>query len=186
MKLNKVSRGRFEARIRELISDDALLVSMPEPMLTVREVMWEQYGKLHKLLVEIVRRDDLCRRYMRIPGVGPVTALSVKTALDDAHRFKCSKLVGTYLGLTPRRWQSGTSIDIKGRISKQGDGERAHRVAPSQSWGKFLRVPNYGGRQLPKPDLLRRPAHDGRAVPPTASRASKIRSTERSKRPTRT
>jgi transposase len=60
---------------------------------------------------------------MGIPGVGPIAALTVKTALDNPGRFKSSKLVGAYFGLTPKRWQSGTSIDVQGRISKQGDGD---------------------------------------------------------------
>jgi transposase len=58
---------------------------------------------------------------MAIPGVGPVTALQVKTALDDPGRFSRSKTVGAYFGLTSRRWQTGTSVDIQGRISKMGD-----------------------------------------------------------------
>jgi transposase len=123
IRLGKVGRTEFEARIRERIGEDRMMLAVLEPMLKVREVMWEQYGKLHKLLVQIVARDELCRRFMGIPGVGPVTALSFKTAMDDPTRFKSSKLVGAYFGLTPRRWQSGTSIDVPGRISKQGDGD---------------------------------------------------------------
>jgi transposase len=50
-------------------------------------------------VVAIVRRDELCRRFMRIPGVGPISALAFKTAIDDPHRFRHSKTVGAYLGL---------------------------------------------------------------------------------------
>ena len=65
--------------------------------------------------------DELCRRFMEIPGVGPVTALSFATAIDDPERFRRSRDVAAYFGLTAKRWQSGTSIDVKGRISKAGD-----------------------------------------------------------------
>ena len=50
-----------------------------------------------------------------------VTALSFKSAIDDPTRFRRSRNVAAYFGLTSRRWQSGTSIDVKGRISKAGD-----------------------------------------------------------------
>lgn len=65
--------------------------------------------------------DELCRRFMAIPEVGPVTALSFSMAIDDPSRFKRSRDVAAYFGLTSKRWQSGSSIDIQGRISKAGD-----------------------------------------------------------------
>jgi transposase len=52
---------------------------------------------------------------------GPVTALSFMTAIDDPSRFRRSRDVAAYFGLTSRRWQSGSSIDVQGRISKAGD-----------------------------------------------------------------
>jgi transposase len=123
VRLNTVSRGQFEAKVRRELDADPVLQAMLDPMLKVRSVMWEQYLRLHKLVVQLVGRDELCRRFMGIPGVGPIAALTVKTALDNPGRFKSSKLVGAYFGLTPKRWQSGTSIDVQGRISKQGDGD---------------------------------------------------------------
>ncbi len=71
----------------------------------------------------MVGRDELCRRFCAIPGVGPVTALTFKAAIDDPYRFSKSKTVGAHFGLTSRRIQTGTSIDIEGHISKCGDGE---------------------------------------------------------------
>ncbi|ESY14489.1 hypothetical protein X750_30310 [Mesorhizobium sp. LNJC394B00] len=51
-------------------------------------------------------------RFMAIPGVAPVTALSFMMAIDDPALFRCSRDVAAYFGLTSRRWQSGTSIDV--------------------------------------------------------------------------
>jgi transposase len=55
-----------------------------------------------------------------IPGVGPIVALSFIATIDDAHRFRRAVDVAAYLGLTPRRHQSGET-DWTGRISKRGD-----------------------------------------------------------------
>jgi transposase len=72
-------------------------------------------------MVKYVARLELCRRFMAILGVGAVTALIFVTAIDDPSSFRRSRDVAAYFGLTSRRWQSGTSIDEQGRISKAGD-----------------------------------------------------------------
>ncbi len=90
-------------------------------MLTVRTALWTQYCKLHALVVKIVARHELALRFMQIPGVGPATALNFIATIDDPARFRRSRNVAAYFGLTLKRWQSGTSIDFQGRISKAGD-----------------------------------------------------------------
>lgn len=57
---------------------------------------------------------------MTAPGIGPITALAVVSAFDDAARFRRSSSAGAYLGLTPRRYESG-EISRNGRVSKRGD-----------------------------------------------------------------
>jgi len=112
--------GQLSA-IASRIIFDAMLAGLVEAMLRVRTALITEIARLHKLVVQFVGRDELCRRYMGIPGVGPITALTFKTAIDDPSRFKSAKLVGAYFGLTPKRWQSGETIDRQGRISKHGD-----------------------------------------------------------------
>ncbi|HLJ04937.1 MAG TPA: transposase [Acetobacteraceae bacterium] len=92
-------------------------------MLRAWAVLWEEYGRLHKLLIQVTRQDELCRRFMAIPDVGPVAALAFKTGVDEPHRFRRSKTVGAHFGLTPRRIQSGDSVDFDGHISRIGDDE---------------------------------------------------------------
>lgn len=61
------------------------------------------------------------RLLMTAPGVGPITAMAVVAAFDDADRSRKSSSAGAYLGLTPRRYESG-EISRNGRVSKLGDG----------------------------------------------------------------
>ncbi|WP_426413435.1 IS110 family transposase [Bradyrhizobium ganzhouense] len=117
-----VARGAYEARIRELIEhSDPIFVMSIQVMLDVRRALLEGYDRLHRVLLQVVQHDPVCRRLMTVPGVGPVVALSFKVGVDDPHRFARSRTVGAHFGLTPKRHQSGTSIDFEGRISKQGD-----------------------------------------------------------------
>ncbi len=120
--VGQVSRGDFEARIRELIEHaDYVFATMIETMLEVRRVVFEGHNKLHKIVLQAVQHDPVCRRLMTVPGVGPVTALTFKVGVDDPLRFSRSRTVGAHFGLTPKRHQSGESIDYEGRITKQGD-----------------------------------------------------------------
>jgi transposase len=57
---------------------------------------------------------------MTVPGVGMVTALTFRHTIDNPSRFRSASTVGAYLGLTPRRNQSG-EIDTSGKISRWGD-----------------------------------------------------------------
>jgi len=68
----------------------------------------------------MVRASGACRRLMTIPGVGQLTALAFTAAVDDPGRFRRSRDIGAYLGLVPRRYQSG-EVDYTGSISKCGD-----------------------------------------------------------------
>jgi transposase len=122
LRVGHVSRGNFEDRVRELMEHaDYVFTVMITTLLEVRRTVLEGYNKLHKILLQVVIHDPLCRRFMGVPGVGPVAALTFKVAVEDPRRFARSRTVGAYFGLTPRHHQSGTSIDFTGHISKMGD-----------------------------------------------------------------
>jgi transposase len=120
LKVGMVGAVRFEARIRELVENLPDLAALVEPLLLVRRVLREQIGILHRRLLAIVRDDEVCRRLMTVPGVGPVVALSYRTTVDVPARFRNSKAVGAVFGLTPAKYQSGEA-DWSGRISRCGD-----------------------------------------------------------------
>jgi transposase len=68
----------------------------------------------------MARASAACSRLMTIPGVGQLTALAFVAAIDDPSRIRRSRDVGAYLGLVPKRYQSG-EVDYTGGISKCGD-----------------------------------------------------------------
>jgi transposase len=120
LKVGAVGTARFEARIRELLEDAPDLAELVEPLLIVRRTLREQIGVLHRRLLAVVRKDDVCRRLMTVPGVGPVVALTYRATVDVPARFRNSRAVGAVFGLTPARHQSG-EIDRSGAISRCGD-----------------------------------------------------------------
>jgi transposase len=140
LKVGVVGTVNFEARIQELAENIPDLVVLVEPLLIVRRVLREQIGILHRRLLAIVRDDEVCRRLMTVPGVGPVVALTYRATVDVPARFRKSKAVGAVFGLTCSKYQSG-EIDRNGRISRCGDEmmrvmlyEAAQSMMRSKKW----------------------------------------------------
>src|SRR6201997_4868409 len=120
LKVGVVSGGRYEARVRELVTDFPRLAAIAEPLLSVRRVMRQQLAVLHKMVLDTVRDDPVRRRLMTTPGVGAVVALTYRATVDQPQRFVHSRAVGAHVGLTPKRYQSGET-DYEGGVSKCGD-----------------------------------------------------------------
>ena len=120
LKVGIVGKLKFEARIKQLVENLPDLALLVEPLLVVRRVLREQIAVLHRRLLSIVRDDEVCRRLMTVPGVGPVVALTFRATVDVPARFRNSRAVGAVFGLTPAKYQSG-EINRTGAISKCGD-----------------------------------------------------------------
>jgi transposase len=103
-----------------LIEDRPELEAVIKPLLAARKVIEGQIADLDRKVLKLARHDVQVRRLMTVPGIGPVTALCFKATIDDPTRFKRSRSVGAYVGLTTRRHASG-EVDWSGRISKCGD-----------------------------------------------------------------
>ncbi len=121
LKVGVAGAAKFEQRIRELVEGLPDLSELMEVLLEARRKLREQFTKLHRKLLAIVRDDTVCRRLMTIPGVGAVTALAYRATIDVPARFRTSKAVGAVLGLTPAQHQSGEMSRV-GRVSLCGDG----------------------------------------------------------------
>jgi transposase len=110
----------FHRQAEELVGGHHLLQEAVRPLLAVREVVNRQIAGLTGKLRAVARKHDVSRRLMTVPGIGPINALAFCAAIDDPGRFRRSRSVGVYFGLTPRRHSSG-EVDWAGRISKCGD-----------------------------------------------------------------
>ena len=142
----------FEQAVRKTIASDVSLEPVIGSLLEIWSSLTVQLRFYNRAVAKVARESDLCRRLMTTPGVGVLTALAFVTAIEDPNRFARSSAVGAYLGLTPRRYQSG-EVDRAGRISKCGDRmarthlfEAAHvlmtrieTTSPLQVWAHQLR-----------------------------------------------
>lgn len=120
IKLGTPSRAAFADRVRELTGADTVIMALVEPLLAIMATMLREFGRLTKQVLNIARKEQVCRRLMGVPGVGPITALAFRATIDQPDRFRRSRDVGAHLGLTPARYQSGET-DIQGKVSRCGD-----------------------------------------------------------------
>lgn len=107
-----------------------------------RGELWEELAALQQIKEQLARveekldamgaSDERIVRLQTIPSVGPRTAEMLVAAIDDPHRFKSGKEVGSYVGLTPRQFQSG-QMDRTGGISKQGH-RQLRKMLVEVSW----------------------------------------------------
>lgn len=112
--------SRFRQQAIELLADDHPLRAVVDPLLAIHEHVCREQGKLDNQVRHLAKEDETTRRLMSVPGVGVVTAVTFRHTIDDPSRFRSGALVGAYLGLTPRRRQSG-EMDLTGHVSRWGD-----------------------------------------------------------------
>jgi transposase len=142
LKVGRTTAKRFAGRIAELVAGHATLQVVAASLLAVHAVLLREFKAFEKRVRTMAREDERTRLLMSAPGVGPIVGLTYVAAIDDPTRFKSSKGVGAYFGLTPRKHQSGEK-DVTGAISKVGDASA--RAALYEAAHIILAMPVKGG-----------------------------------------
>ena len=140
--------GKFDEAARAACRDDDLLSACVNALLEALAAIEAQIAALDKLAWARGQTSKPCWHLMSVPCVGPITALAFVAAIEDPNRFRHSRDVGAYLGLTPRRYQSGDR-DIAGAISKQGDAMARHYLYEAanyllNTWGGRSALKSWG------------------------------------------
>lgn len=118
-RLAKCSSDSFAKRCAEHVPTD--LWPALESIFTMIGQLTEQIRGLDAQIRKLSQeRYPETERLQQVSGVGPVTALSYVLTVEDPRNFGKSRQVGAFLGLTPRRDQSG-EMDKQLRITKAGN-----------------------------------------------------------------
>ena len=80
----------------------------------------ERISTLTEKINVIAKADEDAQRLQQIPGIGPITATAIISAVGDGKQFKCGRDLAAWLGLTPKQHSSGGKERLLG-ISKRGD-----------------------------------------------------------------
>ena len=139
-RIDSSSALSFTKRASQCLS--AELLALFSPILKSIDTMSEEIKKLDKHLESFASANPACMRMMQIPGVGPISALSFFSRVEDPSRFEDNREVAAYLGLVPRRDQSG-KVDKQLGISKRGDSYTCLLyTSPSPRDGATSRMPS--------------------------------------------
>lgn len=112
--------GSFERLVLRGTPRDHHVEVVIESLLSTWRYLGTEVKKLNREVERAARTNPACRRLMTVPGVGCLTSVAYASTVDEPHRFRRAKDLGPYLGLTPRKYQSG-EVDHTGSISKCGD-----------------------------------------------------------------
>jgi transposase len=152
LRLGKVTTPNKRAeRLRALFAQKVEIEPILQPLIESLAGLEVQIGRSTKQLAAKAGADPVAARMMTVPSVGPITALTFKSSIEDPDRFGRGRDAGAFAGLVPRRNQSGER-DYKGRISKAGDPmlrsalyeaannllSRVKRPCALQTWGKRI------------------------------------------------
>ncbi|ARU01764.1 transposase IS116/IS110/IS902 family protein [Yoonia vestfoldensis] len=124
IRVTGITKGKQRQNFRDQLAvageTDPILRTLADGFSDIHARLCEAAADLEKALKTKAARHSVAKRFMTIPGVGPLVSLSFIALIEDPSRFAKSSDVGAFLGLTPKRFQSG-DVDWSGRISKQGD-----------------------------------------------------------------
>lgn len=155
IRMTGIGQGRQRQSFRDQLAaageTDPVLRAIANGFIAAHATLCEAADDLDKAVKRKAKAHPVARRLMTIPGVGPVNALSFIALVNDPGRFSRTSDVGAFLGLTPKRHQSG-EVDWSGRISKCGDGamrgllfeaascviRQIKRFSPLKSWAVRL------------------------------------------------
>ena len=143
--------GKRAERLAALFGQKPQLKAVLAPLVASLAALEQEIAASSRLLKARAAADPVAVRLMSVPGVGPITALTYLSSIEDPARFARGRDAGAYAGLVPRRFQSGER-DTKGRLTRAGDPMlraaryeaannllcRVKRPSPLQAWGKAL------------------------------------------------
>src|ERR1700687_2444344 len=90
------------------------------PLVRQLHVLDQEIACSDRTIAAMARDDEMARRLMTIPGLGPVTASALAASVQNVSAFSGPREFAAFLGLTPKQNSSGGKERL-GRISKMGN-----------------------------------------------------------------
>ena len=147
-------RAGCKALIDRVLAHDAAipaaLLAALSPLAGQWRALDEQIAELDRTILAQARADQLARRLMTVPGVGPLTAHAVICAIGDGRQFARGRDFAAWVGLTRRNHDTGGKAKLTGHISKAGDNAlRRLLVLGASSRLRQVRAKPHAGRADP-------------------------------------
>ncbi len=123
IRLGSIGAKKFSSTVTKYLEERAEIVILSiTALLSAFDHIISEIDRIDQKMLEIARQDKEVQQLMSVPGIGPITALTYKTEIFDPKRFKNSKSVGAYIGMTPTQYSSG-EVQRQGKVSRCGSSE---------------------------------------------------------------
>jgi transposase len=123
--VTRTGRRSLEHSFPGLLADDAVL--LPARLRWLLGTLWTEWRQLEAQIAEVTTtieriadEDEACQRLLAVPGVGPLTATAMVSAIGDGRAFVRGRQFAAWLGLVPRQHSTGGKSRLFG-ISKRGN-----------------------------------------------------------------
>lgn len=120
-------QGLFEALSQDPSTPKELLAELTDMITSLKEREQGCIARAQKLIAEEKKASESFQALLSIPGVGPITALTLLTLFRRYPNTNRRQIVAL-AGLDPIEHRSGSSVHKKPRISKRGNGEIRKRL----------------------------------------------------------
>lgn len=123
--------------------DDVTRFLMDQYLEELREVQ-EKIAAVKKLLFARTRNDALIAKLLKLDGIGPITAITMRAEIARFDRFDTGKQLSRFCGLTPRNASSGKRQADAGLVKAGNPQLRMVIIQAAQRlinfnphWGRF-------------------------------------------------
>lgn len=113
-----ITRGQQEAFSQGPVAEELVVELLQEQSSRIAEQLARIDRRLQQLAT--IHYAELMEALQTIPGIGPKTAIMLLVLTDGFTRFRSARQLASYVGICPRVWQSGSSIQGRGSICKLG------------------------------------------------------------------
>ena len=113
--------NQMEAFAQMKVVEQQVVASIQEQLATLNTSIKMLEDKAKQLVLENAK--ELYQKLTTIPSIGSKTAMMLIAITNEFKNFSNSKQLSSYVGICPRIYQSGTSVNGKGRICKMGMGQ---------------------------------------------------------------
>ncbi len=171
-------RGQLQSkkerrRVQNVLAAHTLAGAAVEPLFETIDQLSDQVKKIEKVIEELTSDDATVKLLKTIPGVGFVTAATLRAWIDDIGRFDRPQQLAAYAGIVP--WVQSSNETVRyGRITKRGPSEL--RTALVQAVLGMVRLKRVTGtwRIMTRYDRMKREKGSGRSIIATARLLSEI------------
>lgn len=105
LKVGPTTLRTYAARVRALVEGHSTLEAIAAALLKARDVLADELRGFERRVRKMARDNEQARRLMTTPGVGAIVSLTYVSAIDEANRFRSSRMVGAHFGVTPKKYQ---------------------------------------------------------------------------------